>query len=217
MTLLLSPNDLAGEKARKVRDVFTSGGVIAFPTETFYALCVDPYNTNALKRLFSLKGRSFANPVALIVKDRASAAALWAEVVQAAELLMAAFWPGPLTIVNKAGGAALPELVTAGTGKVGVRVSSSRVATGLAEVLDSPLTGTSANPTGSPPAKDSGEVLAYFDGRIDIIIDGGRLTTADASTVVDLSEGQVVVIRRGAVSDEKIMSIIKQNKTEEER
>jgi L-threonylcarbamoyladenylate synthase len=168
------------------------------PTETFYGLGVDPFNAKAVERLFLLKGRSFKDPIPIVAGDREMVERLVETVPLAAETLIQRYWPGPLTIVFKAR-AEVPELLTARTGKIGVRISSSQVVKKLLASLKSPLTSTSANPSGEPPALEPGEVLKYFEGRLDLLIDGVRLTAKKPSTVVDVTGERLVVLREGAV------------------
>lgn len=182
---------------------FKSGGVIAYPTETFYGLCVDPFNIEAVERLFRLKGRPGNNPVSVIIKDVPMLSAIASEVPPAALGLIKRFWPGPLTIVFKARPSVPPEL-TGYTGKIGVRASSNPVAARLSSVLDSPITATSANPTGKRPAVAPEEVIEYFNGGIEVLIDGGVLPGKTGSTVVDATSGMVVVVREGVISSEEL-------------
>ncbi|MCK4846125.1 MAG: threonylcarbamoyl-AMP synthase [Deltaproteobacteria bacterium] len=180
-------------------ETIKSGGIVAYPTETVFGLAVDPFNTTAVKKLFDLKGRSDNNPISLIVNDIEVVEDLVEEIPPLAEKLMKEFWPGPLTIIFKAK-ATLPKAITAGTGKVGLRVSSSGAAMRLAREAGSAITATSANPTGKPAATTATQVRDYFGDDIDVIIDGGRLTDTTASTVVDITTGSIAIVREGAIS-----------------
>ena len=184
-----------------------AGRVVAYPTETFYGLAVDPFNDAAIERLFTLKGRPADAPVSVIVADRVMLDLVAEEVPPGAERLMKRFWPGPLTIVFRAR-AGLPHRLTAGTGKVGVRIPGSPVAVKLLETAGMPLTATSANPSGRPPASTPGEVRAYFGPSLDVLIDGGALAAKAPSTVVDVTGPGVRVLREGAVAVEDITSAI---------
>lgn len=186
--------------------VFKDGGIIVYPTETFYALGADPFNPAAIKRLFLLKGRPAAMPLSLIVKDAAMLCRITPEVTPLAQRLLAAFWPGPLTIIFDALPDLLPEL-TADTGSIAARVSSDPVCQRLLEALDAPITATSANPTGKPPASDSSVVKEYFDGDIDLLIDGGRLKGALGSTIVDCRGHSPVIVRHGMITEAEIMRV----------
>ncbi len=187
----------------RCRDVIRSGGVVAFPTDTFYGLGVDPLNAAAVERLFVIKGRAADQPILLLLPD-AGAVRTWASSVSpAAERLMERFWPGPLTLVFSARPDVLPAL-TAGTGKIGLRVPGSGMTRSLLAYLGSALTGTSANRSGGPDPRSADDVLLQLGERIDLILDGGPAIGEHPSTVVDVTGGLPRVVRRGAIAEETL-------------
>lgn len=193
------PLVIAGDgPLERAADVIRSGGIAAYPTETFYGLGVDPFNDRAVRRLFLLKGRSPDKPVPLVVKNRAMLEMVAARIPPLAERLIKKFWPGPLTIIFEAK-KNLPEIVTAGTGRVGVRISSAGVVERLFAVLEVPLTATSANPSSKKPAVSAPEVMDYFNGRLDLVIDGGGTPGGMGSTIVDVTGGEIVLVREGVI------------------
>ncbi|MCL4873179.1 threonylcarbamoyl-AMP synthase [bacterium] len=185
-------------------EVFRAGGVIAYPTETFYGLCVDPFNENAVETLYQIKGRPLSSPIPLIIGDAGMLGSVASIITPLAHKLIQKFWPGPLTLVLKAG-PGLPLRLTAGTGTIGVRLSGSALAQRLSKTLSSPITSTSANPSGRPPATRPEEVLSYFDGSIDILIDGGALKGGKGSTIVDATGERPIVIREGEIPSSLII------------
>lgn len=187
--------------APKLKEVFKKGGIIAYPTETFYGLGADPFNEDALERLFELKGRPRGKPILVVIKEASELTLLAADIPGVATSLIERYWPGPLTLVFRAR-EGLPELLTGGTGKIGVRLSSSPVTQRLLEILRSPLTSTSANPSGMSPAQDYKEVLEYFGDAVDVVIKAERLTAGQPSTVVDVTTEKPVVIREGVIKIE---------------
>lgn len=186
---------------------FRRGGVIAFPTETFYGLGVDPFNISALEKLFALKGRVKGKPVLLIIEDASMLASVTSDVSQEAIALMDTFWPGPLTMLFRAN-TRVPGAVTGRTGKVGVRVSSSPVCQRLLKAIKSPITATSANLAGREPAKSAEEVIACFGDKVDVVIDGGRLKAKAPSTVIDMEGEDIRLVREGAVPFKEIMKAL---------
>src|SRR2546428_3807647 len=165
--------------------VVRGGGVIAFPTETFYGLGVDPFNVQAVQRLYALKGRSpQTSAILVLIRSRHELLALVSEITPAAERLMEACWPGPLTLVFRAA-VAVPSVLTAGTGTIGVRLSAYPDVQRVLDVIGGPLTGTSANRTGQPPATTAAEVERAFGADIDLIVNGGPTPGGLPSTVVD--------------------------------
>jgi len=188
-------------------EALKKGGVVAYPTETFYGLAIDPFNPSAIERLFGLKGRPADNPISLIIADPTMLDSVVAEVPRVAAALMDRFWPGPLTLVLKASTKVPPSLV-AGTGKVGVRLSSHPIARALSAAFKSPITATSANPSGLKPPATAQEVLDYFSGSIDVLIDAGKLQGRLGSTVVDASGVEAVVLREGEVPSSDVFKTL---------
>lgn len=184
--------------------LFASSGIIAYPTETFYGLCVNPFDRVAIKKLFVLKGRPPEKPITLIVRDRVMLDRVASCITPLAERLIERFWPGPLTIIFNAR-EDVPAELTGGTGTLGVRVSANPVATRLSSILDSPITATSANPTDKSAPTTPQEVIRYFDGEIDMLIDGGMLAGKKGSTIVDARGDSVVILREGEIPAELIL------------
>lgn len=198
----------AREEAFEIfRDVVFSGGTVVYPTETFYALGVDPRNRAAVKRLFEIKQRSEAKPVLLLIPDAGHVNKWAAEVTEGARRLIQRFWPGPLTIVFRAKADVLPEL-TAGRGTIGLRVSGSDIARSLVSYLGIPLTGTSANISGEAGFMTAAEAAAVLADCVDLILDGGRTPGGPASTVIDISSGMPRLLREGAVPTEELKKIL---------
>ncbi len=191
---------IAASALREAGEVVRGGGIIAFPTETFYGLGVDPFNVLAVQRLYDVKGRSpQAGPILVLIRSRDDLSALVSEIMPAAERLMQACWPGPLTLVFRAA-EAVPSVLTAGTGTVGVRLSASPDVRRLLEAIDGPLTGTSANRSGHPPAATAGEVERIFGADVDLILNGGATPGGLPSTVVDTTVSPPRLLREGCVS-----------------
>ena len=188
----------------EAKEIVEEGGIIAYPTETFYGLGVDPYNEEAVKRLFELKGRGFDKPISILVKDEVMLQQVVTDIPPVAERLIRQFWPGPLTIIFQAS-PQLPRLLTADTGKIGVRVSSNPITEKLLYAIGSPITTTSANPSGKKSPVTAGEVAGYFGDNLDLILDGGELPGRLGSTVVDVTCETVMVIREGEIPEERII------------
>lgn len=178
--------------------VLNSGGVVAFPTETYYGLAVDPFNPLALNNLFALKQREVRKPILTLVDDRESLALLVQEVPDQYRAVMAEFWPGPLTLIFQAR-VNLPSLLTAGTGTIGVRQSSHPFARQLLRAFGRPITATSANISGRAAAVDAHEVKSQFGSQIDLIFDGGRTPGILGSTIIGLDGDNLLLVREGVI------------------
>ena len=187
------------------------GDVIAFPTETLYGLGGDALSGPAVEKVFQLKGRDAANPIPVLVADRAMLSLLVADVPALAERLIATFWPGPLTIVLAARND-LPKPLVNFSGGIGVRISSQPIANELVQALGRPLTATSANPSGLPAARTVEDAKKYFSGTIEIFIDGGELPSTTGSTVVEIIGDGIRIIRQGDVSRSALETCIGQEK-----
>jgi L-threonylcarbamoyladenylate synthase len=176
------------------------GEAIVFPTETFYGLGVDAMNPRGLERLIELKGRDPDKPVALIAADLEMVARLVSAIPPAASRLAREFWPGPLTMVLPAR-AELSSALTNRAGGVGVRVSPHPIALELTRRLGSPLTATSANLAGEPPARTLAQAWAAFATRIAAYLDGGTLDASLPSTVIAFEGDRMKVLRAGAIAE----------------
>lgn len=187
--------------------IVSEGGVIAFRTDTFYGLGADPFNAKAIARIRELKGREDNKPILLLLSDASEADRFIADRSQAFEEVARKFWPGPLTIVGVAV-VDLPEEITAGTGTVGVRVPADPDVRELVRLCGGALTATSANPSGSEPARSAKEVVEYFGERVDLVIDGGEVTATEPSTVLDVTASPPRVIREGAIKDTDLRGLI---------
>jgi L-threonylcarbamoyladenylate synthase len=183
--------------------ILKTGGVIAFPTETFYGLAADATNEDAVEKIFHLKGRDFSNPVALIIGNDRQLQGLVEEIPDSSRILMQTFWPGPLTLVFKASPQIIPKL-TAHTGKIGIRISSHPVAACLAHRLDRPITATSANFSGTPEILSPQEVIRCLGDRVDLVIDGGLSPGGKGSTILDVTLDPPVTLREGAIPTQRI-------------
>jgi L-threonylcarbamoyladenylate synthase len=174
------------------------GSVVAFPTETFYGLGADAMDEKAIQKIFQIKGRKEEKPLLLLVADRTWLPGLVRKIPPRAERLMEKFWPGPLTLVFEAS-PHLPPILTANTGKVGLRISSHPVAQALVKAVGRALTATSANVSGQPSASLAGEVLQALGDKVGAILDGGRTPGGLESTVLDVSGPGPKILRRGAI------------------
>ena len=182
--------------ADRVGRVLGEHGLIALPTESFYGLAVDPFDRQALARLWEVKHRSEGKPILVLIGDGSQLQSFVQSVPPAATALMNAFWPGPLTIVFPAAGG-LSDVVTAGTGSVGIRLSAWQPLVDLLRRVG-PVTGTSANREGMQPPRTAEEVQCNLGDVLDLIIDAGPTPGGQPSTVIDV-QGPIRIIRKGAI------------------
>jgi len=187
------------EVIQEAAQVIHGGGIVAVPTESFYGLAVHALDEKAIERLFAVKRRREDNPVLILIPSKEGLSSYVTEVYEKDRKLMERFWPGGLTMVFFAG-LILPRSLTAGTGKIGVRLSSHPVPTELARAVGAPITGTSANRSGRPSCSTAEEVMEALGEDIDLILDGGKTAGGKGSTVLDVTTDPPVVLREGIVS-----------------
>ena len=185
------------EAIRSALAVLAGGGIIAYPTETFYGLGAKYDHGPALERLRELKQRPHGNAMPLVIGNVEQLFDLADSVSGPARELIRAYWPGPLTILFQAR-SGLSEHIVSG-GKVAVRVPGDSFALSLARAAGFPITATSANPSGKPPADSAPMVQGYFGSRIDLLIDCGKTGGDRPSTIVDASSGGLKILREGAL------------------
>lgn len=183
---------------RRAADLLREGKLVAYPTETFYALGADPRNPAAVESIFVAKGRPERMALPLIAADRRAVLESVREFSDSAERLASAFWPGALTLVLPASPSLPPRLLGNGH-TVGIRISPHAVAAALAGAFESAIVATSANLSGQPAPMTAAEVRRALGGKVALIIDGGPTQGGHASTVLDLTTDPPRVVRSGAV------------------
>jgi L-threonylcarbamoyladenylate synthase len=182
-----------------------NGNVVALPTDTFYGLAVDPVNLKAVDRIYDLKTRARHKPLSLLIAEVAQAYEIARQLDSAFDRLAEKFWPGPLTIVVKAG-SKLPLRVTANTGNLALRVPEAAIPRAVVSRLGLPITATSANLHGHPECAYASGVQEQLGDQIPLIIDGGPTARTIATTIVDLSGGgnSWMILREGAIPTHEI-------------
>lgn len=188
--------------------VIRSGGVVCFPTRCLYGLGADAFQPEAVERVFEIKERPPGLPLLVLISHAEQMRELTESIPPAAQRLMERFWPGRLTLVLPAS-PKLPPRLTAGTGKIGIRLAAHPVARALTEALDQPITGTSANLSGAGGCRDIAELDPRIAGRVDLVLDAGLLKGGVGSTVVDVSGESPIVIREGEVPRFEILAALR--------
>ena len=188
--------------------IIKAGGLVAFPTDTVYGLGVDPFNREAVERIYLVKQRPENLPLPVLLPDRNAVHGVASEVPQAALLLMERFWPGGLTVIlHKSAG--FPDYATAKSDTIAVRVPDHIVPVMLMKRAGVPVVGTSANLSNLPSALTAEEVEKQLGGKVDLIIDGGKSPGGTESTLVDMTGPEPAILREGAISGEEIKLFLK--------
>ena len=185
-----------------------SGEVVSLPTETVYSLSVNASDELAVEKIYLLKGRKKDNPLALLVGSVEQAKNI-VQFNENAEKLAEEFFPGPLTIIlQKKNNSGISDVVNDGLSTLAVRMPKNDITLNILNSVKFPIVGTSANPSGMPPAASADEVKGYFEDKVGLIIDDGISDIGVASTIVDLSGGQPELLRQGFVSQAQIEDVL---------
>jgi L-threonylcarbamoyladenylate synthase len=201
----IHPREPQSELIKAAADVIQRGGVVAFPTRCLYGLGADALNPQAVQRVFDLKQRPVQNPILVLIDELSQLEQLVKRIPAVAGELMDHFWPGKITLVFEANDK-LPGNLTAGTGKIGIRMPGHAVARSLVEAAQGPLTGTSANLSGNPGCFRIDELEPQLASGLDLILDAGPLEGGAGSTVVDVSADAVKILRQGEISAQALLS-----------
>jgi L-threonylcarbamoyladenylate synthase len=194
-------------EVRRAAQILRAGGLVAFPTETVYGLGADASSEKAIARLYSVKGRPADHPVIVHFATAAEAFRWAAEVPEQAKTLAAKYWPGPLTLILKRSAKAR-DFVTGGQPSVGLRVPSHPVAQALLKEFGEGIAAPSANRFGMVSPTTAAHVREDLGGDVDLVLEGGPSEVGIESTIVDLSSGDAVVLRPGAITREQIEELV---------
>lgn len=194
---------------RRAADVIRAGGVVVFPTAGLYGLGANALNEAAVRRVFAIKRRPADNPVLVLLAGLVDMERLVRTIPPCARPLLT-LWPGGVTLVFEAA-ETVPAALTAGTGRIGVRLPAHPVARALSERFGGPITGTSANLSGRPAASRGCDLDPMVCEAADLVLDAGSLAGGPGSTIVDASGPTVRIIREGAVPAARIHALLERH------
>ena len=192
---------------QEAAEVIKKGGLVAFPTETVYGLGADAFNSDAVSKIFAAKERPFNDPLIVHVADKQGLLRLSVEVYKITLDLVEAFWPGPLTLVLRKS-AIVSSIVTSGLESIAVRMPDNPIALSLIKAARTPIAAPSANLFGRPSPVTAEHVLEDLEGKIDLILDGGKTRVGVESTILDLTQAPFRILRPGGVNLESLRTII---------
>ncbi|MDH5404974.1 MAG: L-threonylcarbamoyladenylate synthase [Candidatus Aminicenantes bacterium] len=206
--IIIDPKHIDKAEIKRAAHIVRAGGAIVFPTDTFYALGVNPYDPQAVAKVYQLKRRKAILPMLLLISDVEDLKQIPIEPTPSFSPLAHHFWPGALTIVVKVADR-FPANLKAGGHTLGFRLPQAEIAREIVRQCGFPITGSSANISGQPPSSHVGEVMKQFGTKIDLIIDGGTTTGVKGSTILDLSGDEPTILREGDLPWQEIQAFLK--------
>jgi len=205
--LKVDPHNPETNKIKAAARVIRKGGLVSFPTETVYGLGADALNPTAVAKIFRAKRRPPDNPIIVHVATKEDLHKLAIDVPEAAERLMAEFWPGPLTLILKRS-SIVPDITVVGLDTIAIRMPSNKVALDLIRESCTPIAAPSANLAGKPSPTEAEHVINDLAGKIDIVLDAGPTKIGVESTVIDLTTKVPLILRPGGTPYERLKSVL---------
>ncbi|WP_455257593.1 L-threonylcarbamoyladenylate synthase [Peptoniphilus asaccharolyticus] len=199
--------NITKDQLEEIKSVFDSGGLVVFPTETVYGLGADGLNPEALKKVYQAKNRPGDNPLILHIAEISQLDGIVENISEDAKNMMEMFWPGPLTLImNRTEN--VPDETTAGLETVAVRMPSHEVARAILSYCKKPIAAPSANISGKPSTTSFQRVFEDLNGKVEVIVDGGKATVGIESTVVDTTVNPPLILRPGKVTKEDLQVVV---------
>ena len=184
-------------------ELIKQGKIVVFPTETVYGIGTNGLDEQAVKKLYEVKQRPLNKPISLLVSNMEMVNEIAKDITETEYKIMEKFFPGPLTIILKKK-EIVPDIVTAGQPTVGVRMPSGEIARNLVEIAGVPIAAPSANISGKPSGTNLQEIKKYFEGKVDYCIDGGESELGLSSTIVQVVNEKIQILRDGIITLEQI-------------
>jgi L-threonylcarbamoyladenylate synthase len=194
------------EMISKAATVINQGGIVVFPTSTFYGIGAQAFDPDAVEKVFHVKGRDEHKPLLVLISSMADLPPLVRTVPSNATRLIDALWPGGITLVFDAADSVPPSL-TGYSGKIGIRLASHPVASALVRTVARPVTGTSANLSGEVGCTTVANLNRRIKDQVDLVLDSGELQGNKGSTVVDVTVSPSKILREGVISTRRIRAL----------
>jgi L-threonylcarbamoyladenylate synthase len=194
----VDPENL-GDTIHKAAKIILNDGVVVFPTRAFYGLGANPFSVRAVEKVYRIKQRAPAKPILVLIADLIELSSLVQNVPGSAIDLIERYWPGKVTLVFEAA-KIVPNILTGGTGKIGIRLVGHSVARELVKAVGRPITGTSANISGRPACSTVNALDNEIVQGVDLVLDSGPLAGGRGSTVIDVTVDPPKVLREGMVT-----------------
>lgn len=208
MSTCYKENELNEEALSKIADSINNGNVVIFPTETVYGIGANGFDEDAIRKLYEIKERPYNKPISLLVNSFSMIEEVAENLSDTERAIIDKFFPGPLTLVVKKN-KNIPDILTSGTDYVGVRMPKNKTALKIINAAKVPMATTSTNISGMEADIDFEKAYKDFNDKVDYIIDGGVAQIGVASTVIQVVDDEIKVLREGIISKEEIEEAIK--------
>lgn len=204
MTKYLKKEEMNNARLNEVADALKNGKLVVFPTDTVYGIGTNAYNELACEKIYEAKDRPMYKPLCVLVSNTSMLDEMVEEISPVEHKLMDIFWPGPLTIKFKKKKNALPDIVSAGDEYVRVRLIGSGILHNLIQAAGVPVVAPSANLSGSPTGTKIKNITEELDGRVDYILDYGDIESDVASTIIQVENEKIIILREGKLTKEEL-------------
>ena len=199
-------NKLDYEELKIPAKIIKEGGIVIFPTETVYGIGTNGLDKEAIKKLYEVKQRPLNKPISLLVSNIEMVEQVAKNISKLEYKIMQNFFPGPLTIILEKKDI-VPDILTANTNTVGIRMPSGEIARKLIEYAGVPIATPSANISGKPSGTNIKDIQKDFAGKVDCFIDNGESKLGIPSTIIRVINNEVHILRQGSISMEQINAI----------
>lgn len=200
-------NKINFTKLKEPANIIKNGGIVIFPTETVYGIGTNALNEDAVKRLYEIKQRPLNKPISLLVNSIDMIEQIAKDITDLEYALIREFFPGPLTLILKKKDI-VPDIVTANSDTVGVRMPKNEIALKLIEYAGIPIATPSANISGKPSGTNMKNIIKDFNGKVDYLIDSGTSQIGLASTIVQIIDNVPHILRQGSISEKQINDLL---------
>lgn len=196
------------EELNRVVHILETGGIVIFPTETVYGIGANACNEEAVRRIYEVKNRPGEKPLSIMVSgvDEIEKYAVIENEVE--RKIINNCMPGPITVVLKKKKGVF-DYISSGKDTIGIRIPDNSIILNILKKADFPIVAPSANISGMPSGVDLNDILEDFDGKVDVCINGGKARLGEASTIVEVIDGEPVILRQGKISLDEIYNVCK--------
>lgn len=206
-TIYLKEEQIDETKIEEIANAIKEGKLIIFPTDTVYGIGTNAYNEEACKKIYEIKGRPSCKPLIILISDTSMIEDLVENISPKEQKIIEKFWPGPLTIKFKKRKGILPDIISAGDEYVRIRLIKNGLIYKIIEKAEVPVVAPSANISGHPIGIKIDNIIKELGGKVDYILDCGDYKSDEPSTIVQVEDEKIVVIREGKIKREELENL----------